>query len=238
MTVNQIRSVSIIIPTFNEAEGIANTIRSIQDSISEFPTFEIIVVDDNSTDGTAQVVKEFTFNDPRVVCISRDHGRSLGASVGVGVRAAKHDAVVVMDADLTHDPAYIPKMVDKLNVWDVVIGSRFIRGGSMPKLGHYLSSRVFNLFIRATLQTKVSDNLSGFLVFKKENFSNRISNAIFYGYGDFAIRLILYFNRKGLHITEIPISYKLRTHGRSKSNFLKLLFKYGFATFQALWIRF
>lgn len=238
MTLNQAVSVSIVIPTLNESEGIVNTINSVIESLGSFNSYEIIVVDDSSTDGTSEIVNQLAFVNPKVICLSRRGARSLGASVGDGVRAARNQVLIIMDADLTHNPSYIPKMVGMLTDFDVIIGSRFVPGGGMPVFGHYLSSRIFNVFIRSLLRTKVSDNLSGFLVFNKQDFSEEDMNLIFYGYGDFAIRLIVFFNFLNLRIKEFPIIYRLRTHGKSKSNFLKLLFRYGFATIRATRIPF
>lgn len=238
MTLNQKVSVSIVIPTFNESEGIVETINSVAASLSSFASYEIIVVDDDSTDGTAKLINELASLNPNVICLSRKGIRSLGASVGDGVKAARHEVIVIMDADLTHNPAYIPEMVGKLLDFDVVIGSRFVSGGSMPVISHYISSKVFNIFIRFVLRTKVSDNLSGFLVFRRQSFPGQAMSRIFYGYGDFSIRLIVFFNAINLKITEFPINYKLRIHGKSKSNFLKLLFKYGYATIRAIRMQF
>jgi dolichol-phosphate mannosyltransferase len=231
-------SVSVVIPTLNEESGIGLTISSVIKELSIFSDYEVIVVDDDSSDMTVQNVKHLSMSNQRIKCAVRGEEKSLGASVGLGAQMASYDIVVIMDSDLTHDPKYIKEMVKLLGTNDLVIGSRFIKGGGMPNWQHFISSKLFNIFIRTTLQTGVNDNLSGFLVFRRRNFSQTQMKLIFKGYGDFAIRLICYMKSLDLRISEYPIHYNSRVHGKSKSNFLKLLFKYGFATFRALGIKY
>ena len=231
-------SVSVVIPTLNEESGIVLTISSVVKALSIFSDYEVIIVDDNSSDLTFQKVCEVSKFNPRVRCVVRGEEKSLGASVGLGAQMAMFDTIVIMDSDLTHDPKYIVEMVKLLETNDLVIGSRFISGGGMPNWKHFVSSKLFNIFIKSVLRTNVRDNLSGFLVFRRLNFSKHQMGVIFNGYGDFAIRFICFMNSLNLRIMEYPIFYNSRINGKSKSNFVKLLFKYGFATFRALGIKY
>ena len=231
-------SVSVVIPTLNEESGIGLTISSVVKELSIFSDYEVIVIDDNSSDLTFQNVDQLSRSNPRIKCTVRSQEKSLGASVGLGIQMASFDVIVIMDSDLTHDPKYISEMVKLLEKNDLVIGSRFVSGGGMPNWIHFFSSKLFNIFIKTALQTNVRDNLSGFLVFRRRNFSQKQINVIFTGYGDFAIRFICYMNFLNLRITEYPIFYNSRINGKSKSNFFKLLFKYGFATFRALGVKY
>lgn len=231
-------SVSVVIPTLNEESGIVSTISSVVKVLSIFSNYEVIIVDDNSSDMTFQNVHQISKSNPRVKCIVRSQEKSLGASVGLGIQMATYDIIIIMDSDLTHDPKYIAEMVRLLETSDLVIGSRFIRGGGMPNWMHFVSSKLFNIFIKTALRTNVRDNLSGFLVFRRRNLSKHQMNVIFNGYGDFAIRFICYMNSLNLRLKEYPIFYNSRINGKSKSNFIKLLFKYGFATVRALGIKY
>jgi dolichol-phosphate mannosyltransferase len=195
---------------------------------------EVIVVDDSSPDGTAQIVRKAFGEASPVRLIQRNSSPSLGASVKDGILASKMDFVLVMDADFNHSPEDIPRLFACVDRADFVNGSRFIRGGGMQKAKvRFLGSRFFNFLCRKILGLRVTDVLSGFLLAKRKNLLALPLEKIFTGYGDFAIRLHYAVKRKGWSVLEIPVNYPPRFAGRSKTRFLKHTWQYSLAAFKA-----
>ncbi len=225
-----VRSLSVVIPTYNEVEIVRTMVSSLLAELSVYE-FEIIVIDDNSNDGTQDILEELKNNHSELVVVQRDSDRSLGKSIGAGIERASKNYICIMDADLTHNPSYIHEMLNLADDRCYVVGSRFCRGGSMPSKFHFYSSKYFNKFLRLYLQTGLSDNLSGFILFKTDNYRPPLDGEVFFGYGDFFFRLIHHLNSLGYLPLEFPIVYRNRSAGRSKSNFFKLFFKYSWAAF-------
>jgi dolichol-phosphate mannosyltransferase len=222
------KSLSVIIPTFNEVEGIEITVLTVLNELKNYD-LEIIIVDDGSKDGTEKVLINLSQNIKQLKLIKRISAQSLGGSIGLGIAQASKKYICIIDADLTHNPSYIHQMLSLAVGKNYVVGSRFCAGGSMPNRFHYFASKYFNLFLKVYLNTKVLDNLSGFIIFDKTYFSFPTNNRIFYGYGDYFFRLIKYLNVIGYNPVEVPIVYKNREFGSSKSNFIRLLFKYSWS---------
>lgn len=222
------KSLSVVIPTYNEVEVVESMVSTLLEELGEYP-LEILVVDDNSDDGTQEILKGLSELHSELVVVQRSSDRSLGRSIGEGIFNSSNEYVCIMDADLTHNPFYVHQMLALANKEFYAVGSRFCAGGSMPNKFHFLSSKFFNLFLRLYLRTGVNDNLSGFIVFHKSSLTQNAHRDIFFGYGDFFFRLISHLNKQGIIPREIPIAYRNRSAGRSKSNFVKLLFKYSWA---------
>ena len=192
---------------------------------------QIVVVDDNSPDGTADLVRENFSSQPEVFLILRKGERGLATAIAAGIEQSRADVVVVMDTDFNHHPKDLPRLLEQLPEADMVIGSRYISGGGMKTSRlRYLGSWVFNVFIRGVLGSPIKDNLSGFLVLKKEVVSRLKSYRIFYGYGDYCIRLIHYARKAGFILREVPVVYEFRLGGESKTHFVKYLVDYIKAT--------
>ncbi|MBK8048374.1 MAG: dolichol-phosphate mannosyltransferase, partial [Anaerolineales bacterium] len=140
----------------------------------------------------------------------------------------------VMDTDFNHDPAMIPQMVDLLRYYDLVIGSRFVMGGVMEYRLRYHFSQVYNIFIRALFSTQIQDNLSGYFAVRRERLYDLAPAfpEIFYGYGDYFIRLLLVAWRSHWKILEVPVFYILRRHGDSKTGFWSIFKQYTKAVLQ------
>jgi dolichol-phosphate mannosyltransferase len=218
--------VSIVLPTFNESGNIINLIHAIKLHVPERWKREIIVADDNSPDGTAKLVEDTFPGDPEVKVIVRTSDRGLARSIRTGVEAATGDQIVVMDTDFTHDPGEIPKLLHVAEVFDIVSGSRFCAGGSMQDTQHYLASLFYNWFMRIVLRTQVQDNLGGYFTIKTEKLRCLPAGEIFFGYGDYFFRLLHFAQQQGMTVVEIPACYRARRAGRSKSNFIKMLWGY------------
>jgi dolichol-phosphate mannosyltransferase len=227
--------VSVILPTYNECDNIADLIDALADSLEPFGwQSEIVVVDDNSPDGTAAVVETCCHKreDVSVRCLVRTSERGLATAIKHGILNSTGESIVVMDTDFNHDPLIIPRMVQLLAYYELVIGSRYVVGGGMEDGKRYIYSLIYNTFVKIVLWHKIQDNLSGFFAMRRSALAPLDLATIFRGYGEYFIRL----NYAALHhnytVLEIPVFYKLRPHGSSKSNFTKMIRDYTLCAFQ------
>jgi dolichol-phosphate mannosyltransferase len=218
---------SIILPTYNERENIPDLLEAIQRELAPWGfDFETIVVDDNSPDGTADVVRDRFGDDPRVVLYVRTEDRGLASAIRYGIERASGDIIVCMDTDFNHDPAVIPQMIKFLEFYDIVIGSRFVMRGGMEDRFRQFSSAVYNFGIRLLFRTPVHENLSGFFSMYRAKLMSMDLDQIFYGYGDYFVRLIMVAWKRNYNILEVPVFYRLRMHGHSKTQFVSTLIDY------------
>jgi dolichol-phosphate mannosyltransferase len=226
-------NVSVILPTYNERGNIVPLIHAIQQNLGAAGiTHNVIVVDDNSPDGTAQAVQDAFDGDGLVDLYVRTEERGLASAIGYGIRRAKGDCVAIMDTDFNHDPALLPQMVKFLEYYDIIIGSRFTMGGGMEEKWRYLASFLFNFWVRLILRTQVQDNLCGFFTMRRDKLLSMDVDRIFQGYGDYFMHLL--FQAWGQHYTilEVPAFYRVRQYGESKSRFLHMFWNYTMAAFR------
>lgn len=209
----------IIIPTYNEAENIVNIIKELVAIVYEGIIIEILVVDDNSTDGTSALVKNLSHE--RVHIIERPGKLGLGTAYIRGFRYAienGYDYVFEMDADFSHDPKAIPAFFPKLKEYDVVVGSRYIEGIAVVNwpLSRLMISIGASYYTRMITFLPVKDVTAGFMAYrvsslKQIDFEKVHSN----GYS-FQIEMKFRMWKKGFKITEIPIVFIDRRAGVSK----------------------
>lgn len=218
--------VSIILPTYNEAGNIVGLVEEILRNVPPEVEPEVLVVDDDSPDKTGGIARNAFDGNLSVRVISRTKDRGFAKSIRTGIEQATGELFIVMDADCTHDPAEIPRMLHIARVYDIVSGSRFCAGGNMQDRRHYLASLAYNWLLRALLHTQVQDNLGGYFVMKRMHILALPLDEIFHGYGEYFFRLLYFAQRRGLKVIEIPSIYRVRTHGSSKSSFLSMLFSY------------
>lgn len=230
--------ITIVIPTYNEAENIVRIIPALDQEFKKVPQhdFKILVVDANSPDGTAQKVRDLSQQYPYAQVLIENEKNGLGAAY---VFAFKHvlanipsDAVIEMDADFQHNPAEVIKLVEKMEQgYDYVIGSRFIEGGSIPKdwkLHRRLISIGGNIFSGIVLGIRgVHDYTSGFKLTKVQGVLNKMDLDGVMSKG-FAYKIDLLYKAKkvGAKIGEVPIEFGLRDRGDSKmekNNFMDSL---------------
>lgn len=222
--------ISVILPTYNEAGNILELVSAVEERLcSEAFDFELVVVDDNSPDGTAAIVANRYQNSPFVRLLVRHGERGLASAIKHGILSSSGDIIVVMDTDFNHDPKMIPQMVKFLEYYDIVIGSRFTMGGGMEDVRRYIMSFLYNAFIRVVLRTQVQDNLSGFFSIRREALLKMDLDAVFRGYGEYFIRLLFAAWRLGFTMLEVPVFYQRRRHGDSKSRFLNMFINYTIA---------
>lgn len=221
--------VSIVLPTYEEAGNIVRLVRAILEVLPGGCEPEVIVVDDNSPDGTHALVVSAFAGDARVVPLLRTADRGFAKSIRAGIERASGDKIVVMDTDFTHDPRELPRLLHVGEIYDLVSASRFCAGGAMQDVKHYLASLAFNWFLRVLLRTQVQDNLGGYFLLDRRLLARLPFDRIFYGYGEYYFRLLHFVQRAGGSIVEIPAVYALRTSGDSKSTFMKMLVTYSLA---------
>lgn len=217
--------ISIILPTFNEAENIVHLIKEISIHLKKY-AFEILVIDDNSPDKTAQIVNQKFGKQSRVKVYIRKKDPGLAKSVLFGIRKSKGNHLIVMDTDFNHNPADLPRLLKHKETFDLVVGSRYITGGGMENRLRYILSLLYNSAIQKILLLTTHDNLSGFFLIKKGCLVKLNLQNIFRGYGDYFIRFLKAAHRHKLQIKEIPVYYKNRVAGQSKSKFIPMFIDY------------
>ena len=218
-------NLSIVLPTYNEKDNIIEIINKIKDVVKNY-SIEIIVVDDNSPDGTFEVCKKYFHDDKNIKMILRKTNHGLANSIREGIENTNGEYVVIMDTDFTHEPKLINQMLSMNKTYNIISGSRFCKGGSMEDTMHSILSQIYNKMIKFILQTKIEDNLGGFFCIERKNLMQLPFEKIFYGYGDYYFRLLYFAKKKNFSIAEIPARYTTRTKGKSKSKFFQMAYKY------------
>ena len=226
--------ISVVLPTYNEAENIIPLIKQIQNNLKG-NKFEIIVVDDNSPDQTGMIARNIFKGNEKIKIYTRKE-RGLAGAVLWGLKKAKGPVCAVMDTDFNHDPKNLPIMIRELSRSDLVVGSRYVSGGGMENRIRNFVSKIYNRMIMFMLHISTSDNLSGFFLIRKDKLRTLMNIDIFQGYGDYFIRFLYAAEKDGLQIKEVPVFYKNRIVGESKTRFFKIFFDYSRTVVQ-LWKR-
>lgn len=240
--------VSIILPTYNEVENIVDLIHAVHKHIKQ--SHEIIVVDDNSPDGTSQAVqKEIKRNKiSKLQLITRTKNRGLTNSIWDGIIASKGKIIVWLDCDFSHPPELIPQLVKQIeNGYDIAVGSRFIKGGGYKRNTSdsndswlpVILSRMMNFTIQFLLSSNFKDYTSGFIAIRREVFTKIKLKG---DYGEYFIDLMMRAILEGYTFVEIPFENLPRLKGESKtgSNLPQLIkrgIKYIFVVFEMLILR-
>jgi dolichol-phosphate mannosyltransferase len=226
-------TLSIILPTYNESTNIIKVIQSIHNTCKN-TSHEIIVVDDHSADGTADMVRRHLKNTSWIRVFSHPGKRSLGASIGYGISQARGTIIIGMDADGNHNPHDILLLIKELRETDIVVGSRFLPSGGMHESLRYWTSYLFNLFLRAYFCFPITDNTSGFYAIRTATVRKLIKHypQIYTGYGDYHLRLVWHAAEKGLTIRERAVYYGKRHGGQSKSIARSMIWTYLHAAMQ------
>ncbi|MBF0422081.1 MAG: glycosyltransferase [Magnetococcales bacterium] len=224
--------ISVILPAYNERDNLLQLIPAIQYELHG-RNLEIILVDDNSPDGTADAIREAFSGVPEVRLIVRTEGKGFARSILHGIRESTGDIIIVMDSDFNHQPHYLPFMVDALKYYDLVTGSRFLIGGLMSPRSRHLLSWLFNVCVRLVTGGSITDNLYGFfscrrgILFRYE----KKFDVIFEGFGEYYIRLLYWIQQDGdVTILQFPAINGTRRAGEKNSSFVKLFLSYMAAT--------
>lgn len=215
----------IVIPTYNEIENIQSMVQAVLDSMgadSSQPV-DLLIVDDNSPDGTGKVADTLASQNPRVHVLHREKKMGLGTAYVNGFRwglERGYDALIEMDADFSHHPKYLPRMLELLGSNDVVIGSRYVDGGGTVNwgIGRKILSRGGSIYSRLILGATIRDFTGGFNGWRKKAIEAvDLSSLRSDGYS-FQIELKYRAFLKGFKITEFPIVFEDRKVGKSKMN--------------------
>jgi dolichol-phosphate mannosyltransferase len=207
-------------PTFQEANSLVATIEGL---LSEVPEVDILVVDDNSQDGTAQIADSLAAKHDRVAVLHRASKQGLGPAYIEGFRYAftnNYYSVVEMDADGSHQASDLPRLLEANREVDLVIGSRWIAGGSVQNwpYSRLFLSKFGNLYARLMLGTGIFDMTSGFRVYRSEFLKRLIASPVSSQGYSFQVELAYRASKTGV-VREVPITFIERAEGRSKMTF-------------------
>src|SRR5688572_248636 len=198
---------SVVVPAFNEREVVHRLVESVESALKDSGPFELVVVDDGSTDGTREELLRLSASHPnlRVVALDCHHGQTCGTAAGI--RAARGDVVVTIDADMQNPPTEIPKLLDALDHADAVVGYRVKRNDSGVRR---LSSRIANGIRNSITRETIRDTGCSLKAFRTEHIREV---ALFEGMHRFLPTLL---KMQGRTVLEIPVEHRPREAGQSK----------------------
>jgi len=209
--------VSVVLPTYDEALNIADLVDEIRNALREHE-LEILVVDDDSPDGTWRVAEEKAKTTPGLRVIRRTTERGLASAIAEGIRRARGDVVCWMDCDFSMPPAALPRLVAKLaEGYDLAVGSRYVDGGRDARLdtrSRIFASRVITRLSSLLLVRDFYDYTSGFVAARRSVFDQL---ALRGDYGEYFIDLVFRAHRLGFRIVEVPYECVPRRRGASKT---------------------
>lgn len=210
--------VLVVIPTYNERDNLEPIVKRLHAAL---PKAHVLVVDDGSPDGTGELADKLVAADDRIHVLHRTEKAGLGAAYVAGFNwGLDHDYAVLveMDADGSHSPEDLPRMLDALSDADLVIGSRYVTGGNVvnwPKSREFFS-RSANFYSRVALGMKINDITAGFRAYRREALEKiKLGNVASAGYC-FQIDLSVRTVEAGFTVVEVPITFTDRTVGESK----------------------
>jgi dolichol-phosphate mannosyltransferase len=208
---------SVVIPTFNERDNVVTLFRRLEKTLAGIP-FEAVFVDDNSPDGTWDILRTLSREDGRVRCIRRIGRRGLSGACIEGILASSAPCAAVIDADLQHDETQLPKMLALLQggEFDLVVGSRYVEGGSAESFNRQRAgaSALATKVAKRALRVEIADPMSGFFMIRRDRFEALAPQLSTQG---FKILLDVVATAHGaLRIKEIPYTFGSRLHGESK----------------------
>lgn len=211
--------VAVIIPTYNERENLPPLTREL---LSLAQVDHLIVVDDNSPDGTGELAEKLAEKEPRIVVVHRPGKQGLGRAYVAGFRRAMKlgaDVIITMDADFSHHPRYIPAMLSRLaESYDIVIGSRYVAGGGTRHWGverQFLSAGA-NMVARLSLGLRAHDCTAGFRAYRRHVLESIPLDEIRSNGYSFLVEMLYRCQQAGFRVGEIPIIFEDRRHGQSK----------------------
>ncbi len=209
----------VILPTYNEAGNIERMVEAIGPKLSADD--RILIVDDNSPDGTGRIADGLVAVDPRVEVLHRPGKQGLGPAYIAGFRRALEGGaglVVQMDADFSHDPAYLPRLIAASALADLVVGSRYVPGGGITEWGaaRRLISRGGSLYSRVVLGVPVRDLTGGFKCFRREVLESIELNTVNASGYSFQVEMTYRVLKAGFEVIEVPITFRERQAGSSK----------------------
>lgn len=219
MTISSIPGrVLVLIPTYNEKDSLPGVIARVRAAV---PTVDVMVLDDNSPDGTGTVADAIAAQDPHVQVLHREGKQGLGRAYLAGFEQAMeqgYDAVVEMDADGSHQPEQLERLLTAATDADLVIGSRWVAGGATHNWPHRRNalSRGANIYTRAALGIPVRDATAGYRLYRVSALQSMDLEGVASAGYCFQVDLTLRAVDRGLRVREVPIDFVERTEGHSK----------------------
>jgi len=219
---------TVVVPILNEYDNIEPLVTRLSMALNGL-SWEVIFVDDDSGDGSADLVRALARHDPRVRCLQRIGRRGLSTACIEGVLASASPYVAIMDGDLQHDERLLPRMLETLRdeSVDVVIGSRYVANGDTGKgldTARRHVSRFATLLAGLICNAQITDPMSGFFMFRREVFNNAVHNLS--GQGFKILLDLLASSSRPLRVRELPFVFRERLHGESKLDVL-VAWEYG-----------
>ncbi|MCD6519778.1 MAG: polyprenol monophosphomannose synthase [Anaerolineae bacterium] len=215
----------VIVPTYNEAENIE---RLVQEILAQPAPLHVVIVDDNSPDGTGEIADALAAEHERVQVIHRPAKLGLGTAYIAGFKLALEKGygyAITMDADFSHNPRYLPGLLALMKDYDVAIGSRYVPGGGSTgcSWARIFLSRGANAFARFMLGLKTHDCTAGFRCYKAEVLRAIELDTIFSSGYSFLVEMVTRCERRGYAIGELPIIFDNRRLGRSKISRVEII---------------
>ncbi len=207
-------TISVVIPAYNEKESIPNILNLIVRQVH--PLEEIIVVDDDSPDNTAQAVRVLAQENHKIRLISRRGRQGIASAIREGISSSRGDWVLWLDADFSDSDLSLRRLIEARQDCDITLFSRYLPGGGDRREEglRVIASRVFNCLASFLLGTKTADLTSGYCLARREIFKDIILDGV---HGEYFVRFIYQAEKKGLRIKEIPYVYYSRKKGKSKT---------------------
>ncbi|MBX7213397.1 MAG: polyprenol monophosphomannose synthase [Thermoflexales bacterium] len=207
--------VTVVLPTYNEAENVPLMLPALLEQ-----PVSVVVVDDNSPDGTGDIAEAWARREPRVAVVRRAGKLGLGTAYVAGFNhALAHgaEAVITIDADFSHNPRYITPMIAAAEHADLVIGSRYVKGGRVGYPFHRrFLSRTANFVARTALGLTPLDCTAGFRLYRAETLRKTPIDRIRSNGYSFLVEMLTYAQRTGIRVAEVPIDFVDRARGVSK----------------------
>jgi dolichol-phosphate mannosyltransferase len=218
-------NIVVVIPTYNERESIESLIREV---LSLSLELNILVVDDNSPDGTGAIVSKLAEESPKVKLLTRKKRKGRGSAGVDGFKKGLEmgaDLVIEMDADFSHHPRHIPDLVANANNYKVVLGSRFVAGGADRDRGmlRQIVTRLAGLYVRKSLGIKIRDVSSGYRCFRKEVFEKVDLDDMISAGPAIVLEILYKVCLNGFSVKEVPIIFEDRRQGQTKLDTITLL---------------
>lgn len=213
---------SILLPTYNERENLPYMVYFLTETLEPLEVdYEIVVIDDNSPDGTLKTAENLqkVYGDDRIILAPRAGKLGLGTAYTFGVKRATGDFIVIMDADMSHHPKFLPKFIERQRTTgcDVVTGTRYVSEGGVCgwNLRRKMVSRVANFIAQIVLRPGVSDLTGSYRLYRRDCFDEIMKHMQSKGYV-FQMEIIVRAKKLGFHIHEVPITFVDRLFGVSK----------------------
>jgi dolichol-phosphate mannosyltransferase len=209
----------VILPTYNEAENLERIVGAV---VEQLPASRrVLIVDDNSPDGTGEIADRLAVSDGSIAVLHRERKEGLGPAYLAGFRVALDggaERIIEMDADFSHDPAFLPKLIEATEDADLVIGSRYVQGGGITDWGpmRRFISRGGSAYARVALGLPIRDLTGGFKCFRRVVLETiNLETIEARGYA-FQVETTYRAIKSGFRVVEVPITFRDRTDGTSK----------------------